>query len=100
MKQKKGRPDQPEINVYEFNLSDFNKIVFSLTNFKGKWYVNIRTWTRVHPSQQNWGRTHKGIFVEISKAGEIQEGINRLIEKIEADKIRQIRHYKKRAKVH
>jgi hypothetical protein len=82
MKEKKDRSNQPEIHVHEFELSDFNKIVFSLTNFRDKWYMNIRTWTRVHPSQQNWGRTHKGIFVEVSKAGEVQEGINRLVESI------------------
>jgi hypothetical protein len=94
MKEKKELLNQKEIHVHEFELSDFNKIVFSLTNFHDKWYVNIRTWTRVHPSQQNWGRTHKGIFVEVSKAEEIQEGINRLIESIKDG------HYKKDSQVH
>lgn len=78
--QPKDRLKQEEIKLHEFELSDFNKIVFAITDFKDKRYINIRTWTRAHPGQQEWGRTQKGIFVEISKIEDVQEGINRLAE--------------------
>jgi len=74
---------QKEINVYELELSQFNKIIFSITEFRGKRYINIRTWIRVHPAQQEWGRTQKGIFVEVSKIKGIQEGISRLADHLD-----------------
>ncbi|MBA7597001.1 hypothetical protein ES703_04011 [subsurface metagenome] len=78
--QPKDRPEQEELKLYEFKLSDFNKIVFAITDFRDKRYINIRTWTRVHPGQQEWGRTHKGIFVDVSNIKDVQEGIKRLAE--------------------
>ena len=77
--QPKERPEQEELKLYEFEISRFNKIVFAITDFRDKRYINIRTWSRVHPEQQ-WGRTQKGIFVEVSKIKDVQEGINRLAE--------------------
>ena len=81
--QPEGNLIQKEINVYELELSQFNKIIFSITEFRGKRYINIRTWIRVHPAQQEWGRTQKGIFVEVSKIKGIQEGISRLAEHLD-----------------
>jgi len=78
-KQPQDRPKQEEIKLYEFELNDFNKVVFAITNFRDKRYVNIRTWSRYSPVQE-WARTQKGIFVEVSKVKNVQEGINQLAE--------------------
>jgi hypothetical protein len=84
-KEIQDRLKQKEFDVYEFELSLFNKVVFTISKFKGKRYINIRTWSRVHPEQQ-WARTQKGIFVEISKIKDVQEGIKLLAEHLNEKK--------------
>jgi len=73
---------QKELQLYDFELSEFSKIVFSLTEFRGSWYINIRTLARVHPAQKNWARTQKGVFVPISKIKEMLQGLDQIAKKL------------------
>jgi len=81
-KSSETKPDQKHTIIHEFEASTYSKIVFSLTEFKGKWYINIRTWIRADPKQQAWGRTRRGIFITLDKYPYLSEGIQKLDEPI------------------
>lgn len=73
-----------DVNVYEFNKRSDEKIVISLSDFKGKKFIHVRTWIDASedPGKQNWVRTHKGICVSIELAEELKRGIDKLLAKL------------------
>lgn len=76
-----------DINIYEFHKSGDEKIVISLSDFKGKRFINVRTWIDdlEDLGKQKWIRTHKGICISIELAEGLKEGINRLLAKLKTE---------------
>lgn len=73
-----------DVNVYEFNKRSDEKIVISLSDFRGKKFVHLRTWIDdpEDPGKQKWIRTRKGICIEAGLAEELKKGIDKLLEKL------------------
>jgi len=76
-----------DINIYEFHKRGDEKIVISLSDFKGKKFIHIRTWIDdpKDPGKQKWIRTYKGICISIELAEELKKGINRLLAKLNTE---------------
>jgi len=70
----------------EFQQGDLKKYVFSIEDFKGKQYINIRLWQREDPrNDDDWHPTRKGVFIPMRLAGEFRKCINKLIAQLESD---------------
>ncbi|MBA7611416.1 hypothetical protein ES703_18640 [subsurface metagenome] len=74
------------MSVYEFNKNDLEKIVFDLSEFRGKDYINIRLWVRDGPLVKEWKPTKKGLFIPLELASEFMEGMGLIFKAIEKRK--------------
>ena len=76
-----------DINIYDFHKRDDEKIVISLSDFKGKRFIHVRTWIDdpEDPGKQKWIRTRKGICISAELAEDLKKGINKLLAKLKTD---------------
>lgn len=74
------------MSLYEFNKNDLEKIVFDLSEFKGKDYINIRLWVRDGPLAKEWKPTKKGLFIPLELAPQFTEGMSMVFSAIEKRK--------------
>ncbi|MBA7478196.1 hypothetical protein ES707_13617 [subsurface metagenome] len=74
------------MSIYEFNKNDLEKIVFDLSEFQGKDYINIRLWVRDGPLIKEWKPTPKGLFISLELASEFMEGMGLIFKAIKKRK--------------
>jgi len=71
-----------EFEIYEFELSPRNKLMFKIYEYCGKWYIKIQRYHKRHPKQEIWDETMMTIFIEISKIAQLKEAVRLLDEHI------------------
>jgi len=74
------------MSVYELMKNDLEKIVFDLSEFKGKDYIDIRLWIRDGPLIKEWRPTGKGLSIPLERASEFMEGVGLIFKAIEKRK--------------
>ncbi len=74
------------MSVYELRKNDLEKIIFDISEFKGKDYINIRLWVRDGPLIKEWRPTAKGLFISLELASEFMEGMGLIFKPIEKRK--------------
>ena len=64
----------------EFLHGDLRKYIFTITEFKGKKYINLRLWQRYDPrNEADWRPTKKGLFIPLFLAKEFIKAINEFL---------------------
>lgn len=71
-----------EFEIYEFELSPCNKLMFKIYEYCGKWWIKIQRYHKGHPKQEIWDETMITIFIEISKIAQLKEAVRLLDEHI------------------
>ena len=66
--------------VHEFDKSSTEKVCFSVSEFKGSEYVNIRIYFEADDGE--WRPTKKGITVSTELVDELYQGISKLRVKV------------------
>ena len=67
------------LNIGSIDLSSTQKLLFSISNFRGKKYIDIRTWFQDQAGE--WKPTKKGIHFDFEKFQNF-ESMVKILEKI------------------
>ncbi|MBA7523226.1 hypothetical protein ES705_15349 [subsurface metagenome] len=86
------------MSVYELLKNDLEKIVFDLSEFKGKDYIDIRLWIRDGPLIKEWRPTAKGLSIPLEQASEFMEGVGLIFHAIEKKKEAPVNNRKRTGK--
>ena len=71
-----------EFEIYEFEPSSRDKLIFKICEYCGKWFIKIQRYHKRHPKQEIWDETMMTIFIEISKIAQLKEAVRLLDEHI------------------
>lgn len=69
--------------MIEIELGDLRKIIFSIAEYRGKVYLDLRTWVRYDPRDPgDWKPTRKGVSIPFSRASEFKKAILSFLDEI------------------
>ncbi len=78
----KGNEDSLNIGFMDMNATQ--KLIFSISTFKGKKYFSVRTWFQAESGE--WAPTKKGINLSFEKFEEFENMIKLFAQAIQLDK--------------
>ena len=63
---------------------DLKKFVFTVSEYKGRYYINLRTWVRYDPrDKKDWKPTRKGIAIPMNLAEDFIKAIKQFLIELE-----------------
>ena len=72
------------LNIGYMELNSTQKLIFSISTFKGKKYFSVRTWFQAESGE--WAPTKKGINLSFDKFEEFEKMIQLFAQAIQLDK--------------
>lgn len=63
--------------VYSFPKSENEEIKFSIREYKGRFFIDLRLWFQGEEGGE-WKPTKKGVFLAVEHFGELKKGVARL----------------------
>lgn len=73
-----------QLNVGSLELNPTQKVIFSVSAFKGRKYIDIRHW--IQAESGGWTPTKKGVHLSFDKFGEFGKAVDIFAKIIELDK--------------
>jgi hypothetical protein len=78
------KDNEESLNLGFMEMNATQKLIFSISTFKGKKYFSVRTWFQAESGE--WAPTKKGINLAFDKFEEFQKMIQLFAQAIQLDK--------------
>jgi hypothetical protein len=78
------KENEEALNLGFMEMNATQKLIFSISTFKGKKYFSVRTWFQAESGE--WAPTKKGINLSFEKFADFENMIKLFAEAIELDK--------------
>ena len=78
------KENEEALNLGFMDMNATQKLIFSISTFKGKKYFSVRTWFQAESGE--WAPTKKGINLSFEKFADFENMIKLFAEAIELDK--------------
>jgi len=75
--------------MVEFYHGDLKKYVFSVTEFKGRQYINLRLWQRYDlRDEKDWKPTKRGLFIPFKLVEDFKKAITQFLNELKKEVIK------------
>jgi len=78
------KENEESLNVGYMDMNATQKLIFSISTFKGKKYFSVRTWFQAESGE--WAPTKKGVNLSFEKFEEFENMIKLFAQAIQLDK--------------
>ena len=78
------KENEEALNVGFMDMNATQKLIFSISTFKGKKYFSVRTWFQAESGE--WAPTKKGINLSFEKFADFENMVKLFAQAIELDK--------------
>jgi Transcriptional Coactivator p15 (PC4) len=78
------KENEEALNVGFMDMNATQKLIFSISSFKGKKYFSVRTWFQAESGE--WAPTKKGINLNFDKFEEFEKMVKVFAQAIQLDK--------------
>ena len=78
------KDNEESLNVGYMDMNATQKLIFSISTFKGKKYFSVRTWFQAESGE--WAPTKKGVNLSFEKFAEFENMIKLFAQAIQLDK--------------
>jgi hypothetical protein len=78
------KDNEDSLNIGFMDMNPTQKLIFSLSTFKGKKYFSIRTWFQAESG--DWAPTKKGINLSFDKFADFENMVTLFAQAIQLDK--------------
>jgi len=78
------KDNEESLNIGFMDMNATQKLIFSISTFKGKKYFSVRTWFQAESG--DWAPTKKGINLSFDKFAEFENMVKLFAQAIQLDK--------------